>query len=95
MKVFFYEKRQKSTKIVFFLKRKKLSRDIAIRKQHTMFHRASTNSLSGMRGQKFPSVFLEKTAKIEENSKFQKILENVPRYYHNEAACQISLRYDQ
>ena len=71
---FFLKKQQKLKKIQNFKKSFKISRGITIMKLHAKFHCGTTNSLGGRRNQKFPSVFLKKTAKIEEKSKFQKIL---------------------
>ena len=86
--------RKTAKKYFFFEKSLKISRGIAIVKQHTKFHRAVTNRSSSTRGQKFLSVFW-KNSKNQINTKFAKILESIPRYYHNEPAYQISLMYDQ
>merc|ERR1712055_229388 len=53
----------------------KISRGIAIIKQHTKSHRGATNRSSGTRGQKFLSVFFfGKTAQIKKNQNIQKSL---------------------
>ena len=54
-------------------------------KQHTKFLWGTTDSVGDALCQK-NYVFSGNKPKINENSKFQKIVENICRYYHSEEA---------